>query len=376
MEFFSNLSYDEVLPRSAGASVVLQTLDGPWTHAYLWYHPLFMIAATTIAVTLLGTYLKTWHTFVVEGAVETKTKTPSTLPYILPYIGNALSFGLSPSRCVVAATYVYPDATTRCIQANHRIRQKVGPCTAYGLKLMGNTLYFIAGRENIKKIQKYQGNITDPGIQTFCLIRVFGMAKTATAAYDKDDSGIQAKPTTGSSVTPNNRIDFHTHANFVKMLSGDGLNTLFQRWYASFTRRLTSMDIGNEWFEGRDFEKTWMLPLTAALNEAMAGEVLEHVSPTFTEEFIEFLPYVHKLFKGYPEWCIPRGITLRNRLNEACKTWHSIARACFKSSDVDASGADRWWGVPTMRERQSIFGAVDGWDHDAKASSDFGLLWG
>lgn len=161
------------------------------------------------------------------------------------------------------------------------------------------------------------------------------------------------------------------------MLSGDGLNTLFQRWHASFSRRLEVMEIGSSWIEGPDVEKLWMLPLTAALNEAMAGPVLEHVSTTFTQDFIEFLPYVHNLMKGLPSWCMPRAFVLRERLRRDHRTWHSIARAFFKQSDIEEkTGADRWWGLPAIRERQDIFGKLDAWDHDDMASSDFGLLWG
>ena len=48
-----------------------------------------------------------------------------------------------------------------------------------------------------------------------------------------------------------------------------------------------------------------------------------------------------------------------------------------KESSVEDDGdADPWWGSEAMRERQTFLGEVDNWDHDALASSDFGLLWG
>jgi hypothetical protein len=249
--------------------------------------------------------------------------------------------------------------------------------TAFGLKLLGHNLYFISGRDIIAKIRKYQGNITDPGIQSFCLKRVFGMAQKPVEMYNKDLSSIQAKPAEGSVVKRNNRIDHLTHANFAKMLSGDGLNNFFVRWHVSFARRLEALCISRDWTEGSDLEKFWMTPLTAALNEAMAGPLLEHVNTEFTDNFIEFLPSVHKLMKDLPRWCMSRAFVLRESLNRDVKTWHSVARACFQQSDIEPVGrADRWWGLAAMRERQTVFEGVDDWDHDSMASSDFGLLWG
>ena len=67
--------------------------------------------------------------------------------------------------------------------------------TAFGLKLLDQNLYFISGRDNIAEIRKFQGNTTDPGIQTFCLKRVFGMAQKPVEMYKKDLSSIkQSQP--------------------------------------------------------------------------------------------------------------------------------------------------------------------------------------
>lgn len=194
--------------------------------------------------------------------------------------------------------------------------------------------------------------------------------------YNKDNSGIELKPIEGSNVANHNRLDYHTHANFVKMLSGDGLNVLFKRWHASFSRRLTGVKLGHEWTAGGDITDFFMTPLTAALNEAMAGRVLENVNPHFTKEFIEFLPFVHGLMKGLPKWCLPRAFVLRDTLQRDFKNWHAIARGNFQPSDIEEDESDRWWGVGAMRERQAILGQIDDWDHDSIASSDFGLLWG
>lgn len=108
----------------------------------------------------------------------------------------------------------------------------------------------------------------------------------------------------------------------------------------------------------------------------MVGPILESVNPTFTDDFIEFYPYAHPLMKGIAQLFMPRATALRESLMRDFRTWHSVARAGFKETDVEEDNTDRWWGLLAIRERQRLFTQVDGWDYDALASLDFGLLWG
>ena len=203
------------------------------------------------------------------------------------------------------------------------------------------------------------------------------MSLKAVDMYTKDNSGILPKAESYSEVAPHNRIDYLTHAGFHKFLIGDRLANLYKRWSTGFIRRLASLQIGDSWTDVADIMDFWMPPLTASLNEAMAGPLLERVNPNFTRDFIDYLPYVHDLMKGLPRLLVPRGYALRDSLISDVKKWHTIARSGFSESSVEADGDfDPWWGSEAMRERQRILGAVDNWDHDSIASSDFGLLWG
>jgi hypothetical protein len=252
----------------------------------------------------------------------------------------------------------------------------LGSNAVFGVKILGHTLYVLTGRQNVATIRKHKGNITDPGVHEFCLTRVFGVGQKAVNVYSSDNSGIQTKPAAASSVAPHNRVDFHTHKTFLKIFSGEGLNTMFKRWHESFSRRLDDLRIENQWTEGPDLEAFWMPSLVASLNEAIAGPVLESVNPMFTKNFMEFYPYAHSLMRGLPKWLIPRAIHLRDTLMRDFSTWHSIARAFFKDSDIEEDNTDRWWGLSAIRDRQRLFSKVDNWDHSTLASLDFGLLWG
>lgn len=120
-----------------------------------------------------------------------------------------------------------------------------------------------------------------------------------------------------------------------------------------------------------------MPPLTASMNEALAGPILECVNPNFTRDLLRYYPFVQQLMKGIPKWCIPEAYRLRKKLIQDVKQWHAIARARFQETDINENGgSDPWWGSAFMRERQNILKKVDNWDHDSIASSDFGILWG
>jgi hypothetical protein len=203
------------------------------------------------------------------------------------------------------------------------------------------------------------------------------MRKKAVEAYTIDDSGLHSTPDPRSNVAPHNRIDHLTHTAFTKYFSGDYLARLYKRWSKDLDARLEALDIGDEWTQGSDIMDYWTLPLIATLNKALAGPLLEALDPNFNKDFLRFLTFVHPLMKGLPRWCAPEAYRLRDRLTHTVRQWQSVARACFRESDVDADGdADPWWGSRIFRERQKFLLKIDNWDEEVVASSDFGLLWG
>ena len=256
-------------------------------------------------------------------------------------------------------------------------RQQSGPEAVHGLKVLNKTLYFLYGPDNIAKIWKYRTTITTPSVTVFVLKTLFGMSPKAVSMYTLDTSGIHSKPREDSQVAPHNRIDYLTHASFHNHLLGEGLQKSYQNLANAFVRRLPSLNIQEEWREFPDIMAYWMEPLTASMNEALAGRILESVNPNFTQDMLRYFPYIQDIMKSLPRWYIPEAYRLRDSLVRDVKQWHAIARANFKETDVDeGTGTDPWWGSAFMRERQEFLEKVDNWDCDAIASSDFGILWG
>ena len=75
----------------------------------------------------------------------------------------------------------------------------------------------------------------------------------------------------------------------------------------------------------------WMHPLTASLNEAIAGPVLDSVNSNFTQDLLRYFPYVHKvillmhvpylhdLMKVIPSWWVPEPYRLQRQLVQDVK---------------------------------------------------------
>jgi hypothetical protein len=243
--------------------------------------------------------------------------------------------------------------------------------------MLNHRVYLLHGPNNIASLWKYKRTITTPKVQTLVIRSLFEMSDKAIDMYTRDNSGILPKPEPDSTVAPHNRIDYLTHLGFHKLLAGEGLAGLYKRWSANFILRLASMGLSNAWTDTADIMDFWMPPLTAALNEAIAGPILERRNQNFTREFLDYLPYVNGLMRGLPNLLLPKAYALRASLLHDVKEWQAIARAKFNEHDVDEDGdSDPWWGSKCIRERQRILGNVDNWDHDSVASSDLGLLWG
>lgn len=339
-----------------------------------------LLCGLVLTTTFVSVYVITWISFLSRRASKESVKIPPTMPYMIPFIGSGISFALNPGRClsesrsVLCWRYEHGSQTLMILYIDS---QKAGPQAVYGLKILNKTLYFLYKPEDVAGIWKYKLPITTPNVTTFVLKTLFGMDFKALNMYTVDTSGILPKPKPEANVAPHNRIDYLTHASFHKYMLGEGLPALYQRFSASFLGRLRSLKIQDDWTDFPDMMAFWMLPLTASMNEALVGPVLESMNPNFTRDLLKYYPYFQDLMIGFPRWYIPEAYRLRRNLIQDIKQWHAKARERFRETDIgEDGGADPWWGSAFVRERQKMLTKVDNWDCDSLASSDFGLLWG
>ena len=265
-----------------------------------------------------------------------------------------------------------------CLRADTTLSRYAEREAVYYIKLLHHRICLVQGPENIAALWKYRSDITTSAHQTFVLKTVLGMDPKAVSMYEQDDTGTGMDPNPGARpIAPQNRIDHITHTGFHKLLISQGLPKLFERWVASFDHRRRRLDIRNQWTSQGDMLEFWTLPLTAALNEALAGPLLEIINPNFNKQFVEFLWTAPIMMRGLPECLLPSLFSLRDKLVASVEQWQAVARAKFTVTDTEANGkADPWWGSDFFQERQKLLLEVDNWDEKAVAVSDFGFLWG
>ena len=245
------------------------------------------------------------------------------------------------------------------------------------VKILRSEIFLIQGQENIVSLFKQTTASTATYMHMFCLKNLFGMHRKPLSVYEADDSGDRPEPYPGSTTASRNRIDFLTHESLVKFLSGPSLSRLFDRFNRSLADRLTTVAIGVEWKEIPDFLDFIQMELSTAVLEAMMGPQLIAQNPTFVADLFRYDSAMPTLSKGLPRFMDPGAYATRDRMLFMIKRWYTYAREHFDESLVDADGDfDPCWGSEHMRYRQKVLWNVEGFDVDAIASSDLGLIWG
>ena len=142
-------------------------------------------------------------------------------------------------------------------------------------------------------------------------------------------------------------------------------------------RRFQGTQINSEWIDQPDLYRFLQYEVFSAAVEALCGSHLLSQSPTFVEDFWEFVASVPTLVKGLPQWMSPKPYRIRRRLLDAIKRWHKMAH---EHSDCTKTGAndpewEPYFGSKLMRARQEYSRSMNFMNADALAAEDLGLIF-
>ncbi|KAK7698161.1 hypothetical protein SLS64_012836 [Diaporthe eres] len=245
------------------------------------------------------------------------------------------------------------------------------------VKILTREFYVIRGPENIKALFKNSWACTSVPFVKFALGYAFSLPAKALSLYDKDDSGGGRVPHPGSNVEARNRIDYRVYESMGRFLEGRGLLPFWARFVGSITEQLHGLHdrIGTDTQYHADLMKFVGDEATASILNALCGPYLLSLNPKFLQDFWDFDRNLQTYLQGIPWFLAPRAYAARKRVLDAVKIWQEHARAHFGGSAVGADGDDPFWGSSFFRERQEMFLEMDGYDHAAIASQDFGAIW-
>ncbi|KAI0882867.1 cytochrome P450 [Annulohypoxylon maeteangense] len=298
--------------------------------------------------------------FAVLGKRDDAKGAPSTFPYVFPLLGSLpLAYLWDPRAFVLNPNNFFQSA--------HPVR----------VKILTQEFYAICGPENVKAFFRGSHACTSIPFVKFALGYAFGLHSKALRLYDKDDSGGSHVPHSDSTIEAHNRIDYRTYQSLIRFLEGKGLLPFWNRFADNITQQLHGFHdrIGSEWEYRDDIIEVVRDEATVPLLNALCGPYLLSLNPHFLQDYWEFDRNLQTYLQGMPWFLAPRAYAVRKRALNAVKIWQQHARDHFDDSVVDSDGDDQFWGSSFFRERQEMFLEMDGFDHDAVASQDFGAIW-
>ncbi|KAK0125683.1 hypothetical protein ONS95_000314 [Cadophora gregata] len=319
------------------------------------------VAAGILSILILTRLITSIRSKVALGR-SGDDKTPPILPYSLPGLGNLISFAFDTNKLL------------------SDIISKYGPNMPVRIRVLNTKLHFISGAESVLAIFKGSRDLTTAPASIRVLENAFGSPASVRHVYTRDNTGVFTQPLEDSNpLEPHNRIFAITHKSLHGLLQGNGLKELAARFMYFLEAELSALDVGHdEWTNIPDFYDLVKKSVFKASTTALCGPTLFKLNPELTDDFWEFDVHMPMLFKNLPRWVIPRAFAIRDKLKASISKWHAYAEERFDHED-EALQKLEWeelFGTRLMRSRHVEFLAVDGFNEDAAAASDLGMLWG
>ena len=243
------------------------------------------------------------------------------------------------------------------------------------LKLLITDMYVISGSESIQVVWK-EPDLHNKAYKALSVHNMCKMPKDTLAFWMDDDSGHHAQPHPDSKVPPHLRIDYLTHSSVATFLTGEGLKPFARRYTTNLTERLLkTSSIREEWSSFPDLFAFMQAELFPAAVEAMCGQELLSMNPTFVEDFWAFNKVLPGLAKGYPQWLFPGLYRARDKCLDSLKRWHEVIWTHFDEPAGDFKGWNSVYGTEFVKFRHIMWSKMPRMNADAAATEDLGLIW-
>ncbi len=215
------------------------------------------------------------------------------------------------------------------------------------------------------------------GAVLLALENMFGTPSDVIPFYAADNSGVNSTPLPGSRVQPEHRITYLQVKAAHKHLSGTGLAQMTEFFLNVLKRRFSELQVRSEWVDLPDLYSFLQDEVFRAAVESLCGPHLLSQSPTFVEDFWQFVTDVPTLIKGLPRWMSPAPYRTRQRLLDAVKKWHQYAseHSNFSKTGPNDPEWEPYFGSKLVRARQEYSSKMPWMNKDALAAEDLGLIF-
>lgn len=243
--------------------------------------------------------------------------------------------------------------------------------------MLGHNVYFFQDRESIGKIWRTPCLSSPINISLYTFKHFFGVPEKTLKVYREDNSGPYGKPYHGSNIPQHRRVDYLSHHEFLRPLSGPGLKPTFLRFKGALDNLVDALELSNEWVEHNDFQIFFQGLFGPPIIESIFGPTLLRLNPTLIEDLYEFDNNIPWLARAIPSFIMARPYRIRKRLTSHFRKWHTYATQNFTESSIYQDGdGDPFWGSTFIRNRHAMFSRVGDHDEDAVVALDMGLSFG
>ncbi|KAI1338398.1 cytochrome P450 [Xylariaceae sp. FL0016] len=322
-----------------------------------------------ILTLLLSPFLFTWIWTTVRCSVTLRKQTPGskapTMPYAVPVLSHTLAFAADTANFLKRARERFGSVP---------VRFHVGT----------DVFTFVPHGESVTALFKNSRDLHAKRVALEAMEHSFGMPHADVERVEADNSGVAAEPAPGFEPDvwdPSKRFFYQVHRDMQQQLQGGPLNVMtahfLEKYAARVQAKLEDEGIGlGEWVEYEDLYAFMRDDLFCAAVQALCGERIFQVAPTFCEDFWAFDGHLSTIFKRLPRWLAPKAWASRDRLLDHVRRWHADARAHFDWEDDEAVNAP-WepvYGARMIRSRQQMYRRL-GQSDDGNAAMDVGMIW-
>ncbi|KAF5974084.1 nacht ankyrin protein [Fusarium bulbicola] len=137
------------------------------------------------------------------------------------------------------------------------------------------------------------------------------------------------------------RIIEHQKQDFAVYLQGKNLSLILERFMNNFEAELSrDARIGDDWVKIPDLFSFVSRLIFRANLEALYGEKILQICPSFGEDFWAFYEGFSGISKGLPRWIIPSNYRARDKMHENFDTWCTWCDKNFDWNDQNLCDAE------------------------------------
>jgi hypothetical protein len=241
---------------------------------------------------------------------------------------------------------------------------------------MGPVSAYIATPEYFATLLKTDKNLSPKPLMAIVMENMFGTPKSAISLYRNDHSGLGPKPAPGYQIESEKRVFFHQRNAANKYLSGVPLHKMTERFMNMLSKDLfNDKTIKRNWTDFPDLNLFFQNRIFEAAVEALCGPHLLYQTPSFTDDFWEYISCTPTLAYGLPRWMSPKSYAARDKVLRGIMKWHAFARQHedYSNTSDDAPEWEEYWGSRYLKARQT-YGQAAGLDNTALAAEDLSLI--